>query len=107
MEQELVVPIKRVRGRPRKPENELSAKTLANRQTEENRLARIARSRGLEEQFKREAELLRTELNSYPMNERSHAESLIEQGYSLLRDIAYDRKSIQLLETEEIVEIWE
>jgi hypothetical protein len=100
---------KRGRGRPRKPENELSAKTLANRQTEANKLARIERSRALDEQLKAEAESLRAELSSYLTNsgERHHVETFIDQGYGLLRDIAYDLKSIQMMEIEQIEEIRE
>jgi hypothetical protein len=101
--------VRRGRGRPRKPENELSAKTLANRQTEANRLARIERSRALDEQLKAEAESLRAELRSYLTNsgERHHVETFIDQGYGLLRDIAYDLKSIQMMEIEQIEEIWD
>jgi hypothetical protein len=111
MEQELV-PIKRGRGRPRKPENEISAKTLANRLGEANRLARLEHSRALDVQLKAEAESLHTELRSYSTNGgydsgRYHAESLIDQGYLLLRSIGYDLKSIQMLEQADIEEIWE
>jgi hypothetical protein len=103
--------VKRGRGRPRKPENELSAKTLANRQTEANRLARIEHRRVTDEHLKAEIESLRIELNNYPMkggggnSERHHVETFIDQGYGLLRDIAYDLKSIQLMEIEQIEEI--
>jgi hypothetical protein len=118
MEQELnlalplVVPVKRGRGRPRKPDTELSAKTLANRQTEANKLARVQRGRTLDERFNTEAESLRAELRSYSTNggydsERYHAETFIDQGYRLLRSIGYDLKSIQMLEIEQIEEIWD
>jgi len=108
MEQELnpVTPVKRGRGRPRKPESEVSTKTLERRQTEANKLARIERRRALDEKLKAEAQSLRAELSNYStISERHHVETFIDQGYGLLRDIAYGLKSIQMMEIEQIEEI--
>jgi hypothetical protein len=113
MEQELntaqvqIASVKRGRGRPRKPDNEVSPKTLANRQTEANRIARAERGRLLDEQLKAEMESLRAELTSYSRSERHHTETFTDQGYRLLRNIGYDLKSIQMLGIEQIEEIWE
>jgi hypothetical protein len=105
-------PVKRGRGRPRKPDSELSAKTLAARKAEAEEISRAHRGRALDEYFKAEMERLRAELSSYSTNggydsERHHAETFIDQGYRLLRSIGYDLKSIQMLEIEQIEEIWE
>ncbi len=119
MEQELSpaqfmpeAPVKRGRGRPRKPDTELSAKTLANRQTEANRLARIEHGRVIDEHLKAEIESLRPELSMYSKyggydSERYHVESFIDQGYELLRSIGYDLKSIQMMDEQDINEMWE
>jgi hypothetical protein len=104
--------VRRGRGRPRKPDSEASTKTLERRQAEANKLARIERGRALDERFKREKESLRAELCSYSTSggydsERHHVETFIDQGYGLLRDIAYDLKSIEMMETEQLEEIWD